>query len=522
MPRFQIHPPLGGIVRSTGQQKQQPYTCVSSSNFWPVDHRDGRPLSATRCPQAQLTPGDVPVNMFAQLNLPTPTAFKASNGVLYKRNNTTGVWAAISSSVGVSTGRAVFAAPFFRKLVIANTGTPLLYDDDLGTLIELAPTTGFVPDDCRVTMNFQSSVWLGGSLTDELGAHTFAACRADAVLDWDFGGDDDEAAYISTGENRGLITEPLTAMAAVTEDDAIIGCQEEVWALGGHPRRGGRFRRISNQTGILGQNAYAITPRGFFFLSHDGLMSVGRGDSGNLTVTPISKAKIPAELLSIDFDIENPTVAMAYSSRWNAIWITVRSATAPQSWAYFLDGGGFYEQPLSENPFVMFPFETLVTEDTCGVLFGGSYLGQFDRTATETMTTSQIIGPVATSTNPFDANIINDMAVLFSGSTTDDDATVAVYGGPTGEAAVNRAEAQTEHYREQITVGQLRSMNRRWPMSLRCAQATLRIDQTASTDRVVFEDAVGNLIKGGQNLDSGETAPVITPPSIPLLEIDVN
>lgn len=520
--RFSIHPPLAGIVRSSGRQVQPPYSCTESSNFWPVNISDGSALIATRSPMGTITFPDYPVNMLAQLNLPAPTTYVASNGVLYKRNNTTGVYAAITSSVGITTGRAVFAAPFFRQLLIANSGTPLHYDDDAGTMVSLVATTGFVPDDCRLAMNFQSRAWLGGSLSDPLGAHVFAGCRKDDLHDWDYSQDDVEAAYISTGENRGLITSPLTNMTAITEDQAILGCQEEVWSLSGDPRENGRFARVSNQTGILGQNACASTPRGFFFLSHDGLMSMARSDIGNLSVTPISRTKIPSELLNIEFDIENPTVAMAYSSRWNAIWLTIRDADEPQSWAYFLDSGGFYEQPLTgDNPFVMFPFESLVSEDKCGVLFGGAALKQFDRTATESITSSIIAGPVAISSSPLEANIVNQAAVLFGSGTTDDAASVELYTGPTGQTAIDRAEIRTAQYQYADDIGTIRANNRNIYPMLRGCYTALRLDQTASTNRVVFEDLVGNLIKGGNNVDDGQTAPLLTPPSIPLLEIDV-
>lgn len=522
MATFSIHPPLAGISRYSGRQRQPPYSCVSSSNFWPVNITDSTALTATRSPMGEVNFPDFPVNMLAQLNLPAPTAYAAANGVLYKRNNTTGIYAAVTSSVGITTGRAVFAAPFFRQLLIANSGTPLHYDDDLGTMVELVATAGFVPTDCRLTMTFQSCAWLGGSLTDELGAHVFAACRADDIHDWDFGSDDDEAAYISTGDNLGLITSPLTMMGAINSDQAILGCQEELWALSGHPRRGGRFERISNLTGVLGQGAWAVTPKGFFFLSHDGLMAISRNDYGNFTITPVSKNKIPAELLNVDFDIADPTIAMSYSSRWNAIFITIRDTENPQSWAYFLDGGGFYEQPLpGDNPFVMFSFESLVTEDKCGVHFGGASLSQFDRTATEEITSSQIIGPVQISSNPMEASIVNQAAVLFGAGTTDDDASVEVYTGPTGESCVNRAISRTTQYQYTDTVGSIRQNNRNIYPMLRGGHIALRIDQDSSLNRVVFEDFVGNAIRGGTNLDGGQTAPVVTGPSVPLLEIDV-
>lgn len=520
MATFAIHPPTGGIQNVSGFQTQAPYSCVESTNFWPVDVRDGRMLTATRPPMAEDEAfPEFPVNMFMQLNVPQPTAFAAANGILYKRSSA-GVWSnAAASTVGVSTGRPVFASPFFRQILIANTGIPLHYDNDTGLLVELVATSGFVPEDCRLTMNFQGSAWLGGSPTDEVGPHVFAACAFDDIHDWDFSGDTETSAYISTGEDRGLITQPLSAMIALTTDQAVLGCEEELWTMSGHPRRGGRFDRVSNQSGILGQNAWCNTPKGFFFMAHDGLMGVARNSYGNLDVVPVSKSKIPSELLGIPFDALQPTVCMAYCSRWDCIYITVRDSERPQQWMYFLQTGGFTKMRLPESPLVMSAFETLVTDDASGVLFGGNALRRFDRTATESITSSQIIGPVRTSSNTMDCSIITRASALFAAGTTDDDASVEIYTGGTGNAAVVRAQSRTPQYRYKTTVGRIRRNNRNLYPHLRGCAATLRIDQTESTGRVIFEDFVGELEKGGINMDSGLTAPVVTPPTAPTIEI---
>lgn len=522
MATFKIHPPTGGIVRKTGLQTQPPYTCVHSTNFWPLDVRDGVELTSTRPAQSSLTFPDYPINMLQQLNLPSPTAFAAANGILYKRDST-GTYNAISSSVGVSTGRAVYAAPYFKQMIIANNGVPLWYDDDAGTLVELTATAGFIPENFRLIMNFQGTVWGGGSPTDDLGPHVFYTHRFNEVQDWNFSDDDELAAYISTGEDRGIITSPLSAMVAITGDQAVLACEEEIWVMSGHPRRGGRFDRASNQTGVLGQNAWANTPKGFFFLSHDGLMFMARNDYANLTVTPVSKQKIPDALLNVDYDARDPRVCMSYSSRWNAIYLTVRDTVNPQAWMYYLETGGFYEMQIDEPPLVMFPFESLVTDDTCGVMFGGQALKQFDRTASETITASQVIGPVRISRDATEATIVRQVSVVFGRGTTDDDAEVSIFTGPTGATAIARAEAnQDGPYCFRSTVGEIRDNSRNLWVNLRGSYIALRLDQDEATDKVVFEDLVGVVERGGINIDEGLVPPVVTPPTVVNLQIDDN
>lgn len=511
MARVVIHPPLAGISRATGFQTQPPYTCVESKNLWPIDVHDGRLLTATRPPLATITaPSSAPVNMIAQLNLPVPTLYAASNGKFYQRSNTDGTWTQTSSSYGVTTGRPVFAAPFFRQLVIANTGTPLHFDDDTNVLQPLVATSGFVPDDCRLAMNFQGSIWLGGSPTDELGPHVFACCRYDNLFDWDYSADDVNAAYISTGEDKGLINEPLTSMFAFSNDQAIFGCEESVWVLTGHPRRDGRYDRVSAMTGVLGQNAYAITPKGVFFLSHDGLMLITRNDYNNFSIAPISKSRMPNELLDLPFDALQPTVAMSYCSRWNCIYITVRGEKQ-QAWAYFLETGAFTAMDLPMYPLVMYPFEQLVSDDTSGVVMGGTTLRRFDRTGSETIVeATQVIGPVQMSESPLTTNMITKMTALFSGGTTDDNAYVEVYTGGTANIALNRALSRTGGYSYKTTVGSLRKNNRNMYPMLNGHAVALRIGQSNTANRIVFEDVIGDVIGFGPNNDLGAVAPVVT------------
>jgi hypothetical protein len=226
--------------------------------------------------------------------------------------------------------------------------------------------------------------------------------------------------------------------------------------------------------------------------------------------------------LDISFDILNPTVCLSYSSRWNAVYITVRDTVKPQSWLYYLDTGGFYEQPIDEYPLVMFPFESLVDSDACGVLFGGQSLKRFNRTATETITSSQIIGPVRISTDGLDVNVIRNVFMPFAPGATDDAAVVKLYTGPTGAVAVARAEADDIVYRANTTVAELRANTGNWWVNLRGCYVALKIEQTESTNRVVFEGLVGKTEPGGTNVDAGLVPPVITAPTALPLEVDDN
>jgi hypothetical protein len=503
-----VDSPLGGLRRDTSYQNEPPYSCIDLRNFWTVDVRDGRDVLATRPAQAEYDFPDTPINMAAQLHLPSPTMFAAANGKLYKlTDEDAATWLQISSAVGVTAGRPVDSAPFFKRLLIANTDDAVVYNDADGTLVTLASivVTGTAPTDCRLAMTFAGAPWLSGAPDNP---HVFTCGRTGDITDWDSSQDDEGGAFESTGEFLGLITEPLTAMFAFAEDRAILGCEESTWMLTGHPRRGGRLEIVSTGTGILGQWAWTATPSGqVFFMSHNGLMQMDRTQFGTLVLSEVSKKKIPDELLGLPIDPFNPTVCVGYDSRWNALIITVRG-DRQQAWRYGLKNGSFEQMDLSEYPTIMREFGPLVSPDKSGLIMCGDSMLRFDRAAVETMDARALIGPVKISNTLNRSSRIDQAAVLIGGGSNDPDAVVRFHTGPNAHIAALRALSDVDNYKHEVTSNVAGTC---FPQ-LHGTAVVLTIEQTNSSKRIIFDGAELQLSEGGITRDEGLMPPVITIP----------
>lgn len=510
---LKIDSPLGGIRRDTSYQNEPPYSCIDLLNFWTIDVRDGRDVLATRPPQVEFAFPDTPINLVSQLHLPEPTLFAAANGILYKLTDEDAeTWTAITSDEGVTAGRPVDSAPFFKKLLIANTDDALVYDDATETLVLLSSivVSGTAPTDCRLAMTFAGAPWLAGAPDNP---HVFTCGRTNDITDWDSSKEDEGAAFESTGAFLGLITEPLTAMFAFAEDRAIFGCEESLWMLTGHPRRGGRLEIVSSSAGILGQWAWTATPSGqVFFMSRGGLMQIDRTQFGTLIVSEVSKNKIPDELIGLPIDVFNPTVCVGYDSRWNALIITVRG-DRQQAWRYGLKNGSFERMELSEYPLIMKAFNPLVSPDASGLMFAGDTIRRFDRTGSEEINSLALVGPVEISQSVSQATMIEQAVIMLGGGSNDSDAIFRFHTGPTSQVAGLRAESGAENYMHEVTAGAISGGSRRCRPQLAGAGLVFTIEQTASTGRIVFDGLQLQCSDAGLTRDEGLMPPVVTIPT---------
>jgi hypothetical protein len=69
----------------------------------------------------------------------------------------------------------------------------------------------------------------------------------------------------------------------------------ETWVVAGDPTTG-QFRRVSDEVGIIGANAWCVNHDTVYFLSEHGLYSVGADGSG---LKPISEDRIPEHLTGV-------------------------------------------------------------------------------------------------------------------------------------------------------------------------------------------------------------------------------
>lgn len=506
-----VNPPLAGITRKLGYQAQAPFSSYSSLNFLPFDAVSGRSMAATRPARTAL--GEAldgkEVNMLCRVNgdkdtTPQESMVAAAEGVVYRWNGAD--WVAITGDnlPTVDEDRPVYAAPFLKKVFIFQEDTaPLVFDYSARTLTTASANSGTFPTNCRFGVTWKNCLWLGG---DPANPHVFQCSANGDPFDWDFSDLSDGGAYISTTEDSGLIGQPLTAFIPLTADSMAICGAETIFILRRHPRRGGSLECASTNIGVLNHGAWSYDGAGnVYFLSRMGLCMLDR--NGN--VSRISKEKIPDELLNIESEYTNPTVSMAFDSRWNGIVICVRGSDN-QAWWFDLELGGFHRMTFSHYPYVMMRFDPIEAEGQSAVVFGGAGYGgtsRFDTTGSEDFLFYLLAGPVKIANSLREKSMVSFAQHVFSGNTTRTaDCGVRIWAGATPEDVVARylADDQTGCYAVDVATS-LRNGGRCYPR-LVGNSVLIELSGSGAGNRMVYDGSELHVASAGTN----KSIPMVT------------
>lgn len=183
---------------------------------------------------------------------------------------------------------------------------------------------GQVPAGCSLITRYQDRIFLGGGIT---AAHQWYACRQGDANDWDYSlaSEDTGAAISGATCDAGELGAPMTAMAAAGDDYLIFASMHEIWVLRGNPAASGMIDNVSRKVGIISRNAWCLTADGeFVFLSRDGLYMLPAGAPERSEPIPISRDKLPQEM--IDLDVSTLEISLEYDVRARGIHIL----TAPK------------------------------------------------------------------------------------------------------------------------------------------------------------------------------------------------
>ena len=168
----------------------------------------------------------------------------------------------------------ISATPCNGSLFFVDGSQPRLYNP-MGTTNKVMGWTarkGTIEKGCRLAANWRNRVVLAGAVEDP---QNFYMSRQDDPYDWDYGKMDEGAAVAGGGGQLGRIGDPITALCPLSDDVMIFGCTKSIWALHGDPSAGGRMVLVTDQIGILGQNAWATDEQGnFYFLAPTGLYAM--------------------------------------------------------------------------------------------------------------------------------------------------------------------------------------------------------------------------------------------------------
>lgn len=130
-------------------------------------------------------------------------------------------------------------------------------------------------------------------------------------------------------------------VAVIPHKDAYLLCftATETWVLSGDPATGS-LNRVSDEVGIVGSDAWCVNHDTIYFLSSDGLYSVGANGSG---LAPVSDDRLPEELS----DVTDSATVLDYYHPDEGVYIHIPSA--PVSWFYDTARQGFWAFTLDST-----------------------------------------------------------------------------------------------------------------------------------------------------------------------------
>ena len=145
-----------------------------------------------------------------------------------------------------------------------------------------------------------------------------------------------------------------TVVAVIPHKDAYLLCftATETWVLQGDPATGA-MRRVSDEVGIVGADAWCVAHDTVYFLSSHGLYQLGADGSG---LQAVSEDRVPEELTGV----ADATCTLTYQHSDRGVYIH----TTGQDWLYDIAREGFW------------PFDTSTTDSH--LLIGPLKLGNTD------------------------------------------------------------------------------------------------------------------------------------------------
>lgn len=391
-----LQAPLGGVNRRVGFQSQPPYTAYDALNYWPFqagDLTDSIGQGERRVPSPRLVlstgvgtiGGSGNINLLERVNgvasgKPLQSLLVARGGTYYWYNSSGSFTAATGAqATSAETDVSLYGRTFLQKTYVPSFGnTPHEFDYAAGTVATATATAGTWPTDVRMFEVWQGALWAAGALASP---QVLYASRIGDAEDWDFSVpiSDEGGAFFTAGEDEGRLRGAVTAIMPQTADTMIVSTLEGLVAMRGHPRLGGTFEDIGG-TYVFGQGAWCRGPDDtLYMMTSLGLMSLS--PAPNAVPVRVSKEVLPTDLLGLNYDYEDPTLQMAYDSRFDGIIITNRG-TAAAAFSYWFDiaTGGFWPLEFSEDsPYRIIDFEPQIGFTGSGLILASDQMRKFEK-----------------------------------------------------------------------------------------------------------------------------------------------
>lgn len=370
MPVNELRFPLAGLDRRLSYAQQAPATTPYSLNIWPDDVTLERARGGTRpgtekyaIPSVGGMPDLVADVSYVSGGVHRSKLVVVYNGLLYYDDGAGNLTTVNTPGATLASGYQLGYAELYQKLYIIgdNSGDSILcvFDPAANTLDQVAGLTAGVdgyPPDCTMACNYNNRIILAGNPASP---HSYYASRQGDATDWLVAIEGDtQSPFSAANSDQGRLSEKITALIPHSTDCMFFGCTSSMWAMQGDIAAGGRITKIAENIGVWGPRSWCYDTDGvLYFLSYDGVYVMPPG-CGSLP-KPISRPKIPQELINIDRDAFR--VSMAYDVRNRGVLIAVTSITgADTSTMFFLS---------TENNIAFWPVEFAEPDHHAGELF---------------------------------------------------------------------------------------------------------------------------------------------------------
>jgi len=267
------------------------------------------------------------------------------------------------------------AAHLDGNLFIVGGTTPKVYrpmESDPSKVLPWTARKGAIVSTCTGIVNWRNRVVLFGAKVDP---QNYYMSRVGDPFDFDYGQEDAEAAVAGNLSVAGRIGDPIQAACPLSDDVLVFGCSRSIWVMHGDPKAGGRAIRLTDQTGILGQNAWTTDLQGnLYFFGEEGLFKMSAHSapvnltssrlpslSGYKHVKPGTGGTAGEHYISMSYDADRHGVLLFltpygaatagthyfYDLRTNSFWPEkYPKALGPTTVAYYNASGASYRKLL--------------------------------------------------------------------------------------------------------------------------------------------------------------------------------
>jgi len=294
--------PVGGLVRRHAFQTQPPYTTPRALNVWPVGPEDWRQRGGRRAGLEKCCTGSAGATKFRAL-VPVPKASDttyeyrlmcaAGNKWYYPVSG--GAMTEWATGTLTSTAGRVPWVVRNSKVYYLDSGTLKVMDPYAPSLDTVVATAGSIPSSCDILRKYRDRLVMAKKRTQ-----LWYMSRQSDYEDWDYTADSDDTqrALWASSTDLGTIQEPINAVAPWHDDYCVFGMDNSIWILRGDPAYGGQMNILSDEVGIISDDAWAYTPEGdLMFLDWSGLFLMPRGGG---EIVPFSREKLPKDLWHVN------------------------------------------------------------------------------------------------------------------------------------------------------------------------------------------------------------------------------